>query len=418
MKDDDIPNRDDNPINEIKFTRATFFEILKLCTENQDGYSHTIISLEDHADVKEYINEFCKEIADTESARECCNRTLTSENCVMFPSIAELPAAGEVEHSCLFIASKQANETSLYKMPTQSLKGGSISHHYFYLQNCNSAKLYSMAITIVFRGDFEGTEYIPGELDVKLTNGDRPIQTKKNSNRVSMLEIGHVNPEDRVPSTLEQLGRLVLRHEPKSEVIESGLFGLSIKANASSKYSISISGLFACDAFSEVKREIGRMKATHRESLSLSVNSRALDTSIRLIERKLRIAEDRLVKEAQAQCDRCENEIEKLDMELDFRDELDDNGAFLIEKLKVKEVEYIHWRSLRSRRLNARDELKSQLKNLIHEKSLTNQKSSLLSKELNANKPKLSAAASFLWGHEKSASIMAQFDNRSSENIR
>lgn len=341
MKDGNIHNRDGNPINETKLTRSTCFDILKPCTEIREGDSCITVSLEDHVDVKDYVDEFsefCKEIADTKSAREYCNRTLTSENCVLLPSIAELPAAGEVEQCCLFIASKQANETSLYKMPTQSLKGGSISHHYFYLKNCNSAKLYSMAITIVFRGDFEGTEYIPGELEVELTKG------------VSMLEIGHVNPEDCVPSTLEQLGRLVLRHEPKSEVIESGLFRLSIKANASSKYSISISGLFACDAFSEVKREIGRMNAIHRESLSFSDNSRALDTSIHLIERKLKITENRLVKEAQAQCDRCEKEIEELDMELDFRDELDDNGAFLIEKLMVKEVEYTHWRSLRLRR--------------------------------------------------------------------
>ncbi len=353
---------DNNLIDETKLTRFSFNKILKRCTEKRErDYFHTTIDLEDHADVRNYVDEYCPKAADieknvarleSESTLESFDRTLTSKNCVLVSSIAELPSSKEVERSCLLIASKQVASTSLYEVPTQSLKEGSINHHYFYLQSCNTVKLYSIAITIIFRGDFEGTEYIPGKLKVvlkHLSNWEEPIQFKNDPIRVTMLESGHVHPEENISSTSKQMGRIVLRYEP-NEVIESGLYEITVKAKADSMYSISLSGLFACDVFSEVKREIGRMKTALSECLSFSEKLTSLDVSIRLIERKLRIAEDRLVKESQAQCDRCEHEIEELDEELDFRDELEDNGAFVIEKLKIREVEYAYWRSLHSQR--------------------------------------------------------------------
>ena len=357
-----------------QMSRSEFDRILELCSKNavyandadgESNDSYVTISLSENPDIRKYNNAYSEERSKVEAIINSVSTTPKenetelvvpmTKKCVVscIEDLSNVPNISYANGNSIFIPSK-LKDTHICNISSSSIKEGKHEHHYFYIQDCLSTKLISLTVTTIYRGEFVGTSYVPGKITIglrRLSYGNEPIMASDAVPQKSNIDpwvyheqlIPTINLHS--PNTKDEIGRIVVQHKPERATIDSGLFEINVLAERNANFSITISGSFACEASTELKREHAQVLANTQESFLCSQTMVSLQTNMQIIERKIRI-EENLVKEARARCDRCEMEIEKLDVELDGRDDMDDNGTFIIERIKVLEAEYDHFFSL------------------------------------------------------------------------
>ena len=301
--------------------------------------------LTDECDVHNYDGEFSQyeSILKSNERHSTSKRsdTASSNESIVVSSIEKLTelknASSGLDINSAFIACHQP-EQLLYESKSIRVRKHESASSVFRLQSVGDVKFTVVTITIVFRGDFVGSKYIPGDISIAFKEKNVEADALFNFNEVLHYEVVEVQS-----SSKHQMGVAFIRFGCKSTTINDGLYEVIVTARESSSFSTAIHGSFAIAASTRMKSELASVVRNEREaSQSIHCVSK-MEPSIRILERKFKI-EMQLLNQAKAKCDECELQIEELDVQLDERDEMEDGGAFLLRRMQVLEEEYKHWR--------------------------------------------------------------------------
>lgn len=238
-----------------------------------------------------------------------------------------------IANSNVFVASHQKGSL-LYDAPTQNLQANGKRRHSLYVTtNGSRQKIRSMRISVVFNGSFVGQTYHPGEISVVLVH-------YKSDDDLHPSTIGCI--ESDTPNTMEALGFIIIRHEIPHTTVEDGLYEVVVSAKANTNYSISLSGKIAVHVSEEVKNMLVDCIVKKNELEQCIQRASSLDAPMAILRRKLTI-ENNLLCQATKECDEREVEIERLELELDYRDDMKDGGASIEASIKALETEYMNW---------------------------------------------------------------------------
>jgi hypothetical protein len=139
------------------------------------------------------------------------------------------------------------------------------------------------------------------------------------------------------------MGVILITLGCKDTTINSGLYEITVTAIENIYFSIMMRGSSAMAAFSKIKLELARIIYNQREARQSYNLASALEPTIHLLERKFTL-EENLLHQARVKSDQCEFQIEELELQLDERDEMQDDGAFVLKRMQILEEEYKHWR--------------------------------------------------------------------------
>ena len=244
----------------------------------------------------------------------------------------------EVDVHSLFVASG-LEDGLYYQSKPNAIKKGESTCSIFQIQSNNDTKFTTLTMTVVFRGDFVGSTYVPGNISAAFekvhsvdeingsTSSEAPeceiIQVQNNSNH--------------------QLGMVLICIGCKDTTISDGLYRVILSANESASMSIAVRGSFAIAASTKVKAELAAVIRNERVARQSTHRASAIEPTIQLLKRKTTL-EEKLLHQAKVKCDECEFQIEELDLRLDERDEMEDGGAFILKRMQILEEEYKHWK--------------------------------------------------------------------------
>lgn len=290
-------------------------------------------SQSDLVTVQSIIEDACAEFSwkQTKGGR---NKTLVS-------SLDQLSDENEeVDGRQVFVAS-DSSERPLFELESMFVSKNDRSNCVFCIQNSKETKFIALTITIVFRGGFDGSTYVPGKVAVEFKQLSEATTFVDGADDTSM-EIPYQTVHEQM-NTKEQLGLIVIQYETNDATIEDGLYEVTVTAEEDSNFSIALRGSFATDAFHKVKTELARCIQQSRKANDCFERALSLESTIQLLTRKFQL-EERMLRQAMVKCDESESEIEKLELLLDERDEMEDAGAYILKRMQVLEVEYNHWR--------------------------------------------------------------------------
>ena len=244
----------------------------------------------------------------------------------------------------IFVASN-VEECNLHETNSQTLQGGRSISYYYYIQDDDQTKLESLTVTVVYTGCFDGVKYIPGVLSVEL----RRVPKYRDA-----ISIGCKSEEMQRENTLNEIGCTVIQYELENQqVIPGGLFEVKVSSTGEThhdvQYSISLGASLACPLKAEVKRNLARSVFTRNQIKETTEEVAGLDTNLILLEKKKEVEED-LMDQAKNQREKCQTELERLDLELDWQDDMEDKGASIVEQIKNLKREHDESNSLFSLR--------------------------------------------------------------------
>ena len=213
------------------------------------------------------------------------------------------------------------------------------------MQDDDQTKLKSLTVTVVYTGCFDGAKYIPGVLSVELR------RVPKYRDPVS---IGYKSEETQRANTKNEIGCTVIQYELENQqVIPGGLFEVKVsstdEAHHDVNYSISLGASLACPLKTEVKRSLARSVFTRNQIKETTEQIAGLDKNMVLLEKKKQVEED-LMNQAKNQREKCQTELERLDLELDWQDDMEDKGASVVTQIKNLKREHDESNSLFSLR--------------------------------------------------------------------
>ena len=255
-------------------------------------------------------------------------------------------ASNELDISSAFIACDQP-EQLLYESKSVHVKKHELARSAFQLKSTIDIKFTMVTITIVFRGEFVGSEYFPGDISIAFNQKSAEAGINDDVSSINAIsksnEVSHCEVVEMQSNSKCQLGIACIRFGCKGTTINDGLYEVIVTARESTSFSTAIHGSFAIAASTRIKSELTSVIRNEREaSQSIQCVSK-MEPSIRILQRKFTLEKD-LLNQAKAKCDECELRIEELDLQLDERDEMEDGGAFLLRRMQVLEEEYKHWR--------------------------------------------------------------------------
>lgn len=231
----------------------------------------------------------------------------------------------------------QLQECILHYSGSQTLSAGSWRrHHYFYLQDDETIRLSALFLTIVYRGSFDGSKYLPGTmLSVNFRRFAKDITEQQTT------EICTLSQES---NTKDSLGRVSIQYsDPNHHIIAGGLFELEVtmaEADHAVSYSFRIGGTLACPLMQEVRHQLARLIAKQREVRECMEQSMLLSKQMILLERKKTI-ESKLIDQTENKQDKNTSDMEILDLELDKQDEMDVSIVHhIIQKIGALKLEH------------------------------------------------------------------------------
>lgn len=285
-------------------------------------YNFSVINLSESSELKSYDQAFPEEKARVEQ--------------LIVSSLDEgLPASsGDDINNFIDL---QLQECILHDSGSQSLSAGSWRrHHYFYLQDDEMIRLSTLFLTIVYRGSFDGSKYLPGtNLSVNLRRFTKDITEQQTT------EICTISQE---PNTKDSLGHVSLKYsDPNHHVIAGGLFELEVtkaEADHAVSYSFRIGGTLACPLMKELRHQLARLIAKEREVRECVEQSMLLSKQMILLEREKTI-ESILIDQTETKQDKNASDMERLDLELDKQDEMDVSIVHqIIQKISTLKLEH------------------------------------------------------------------------------
>ena len=155
------------------------------------------------------------------------------------------------------------------------------------------------------------------------------------------ISVGTAQSPLQVTNSESTLGRVVIRHEQKNSVVSGGLFHVLVTAGVEDvSYSIVLSGNFAWPLQMEVKRRTACYLAKQREVAECKKEITMLNERLILLERKNEI-EANLAQKSFQKAQKCEVDMEQLDVQLDAtQDYLKDGGASIIKEINDLKLDY------------------------------------------------------------------------------
>jgi hypothetical protein len=242
----------------------------------------------------------------------------------------------------LFVASDRPSQLLLYESESKYVKRNESNSFLFGIQNntMSATKFTELTITVVFRGDFVGSQYVAGDISVNIK---QISEADKNSSFSTVDRIQDYEVIKVQNNSKPQMGVILITLGCKDTTINSGLYEITVTAIENIYFSIMMRGSSAMAAFSKIKLELARIIYNQREARQSYNLASALEPTIHLLERKFTL-EENLLHQARVKSDQCEFQIEELELQLDERDEMQDDGAFVLKRMQILEEEYKHWR--------------------------------------------------------------------------
>ena len=339
-----------------KYDMKCFDGIIERCLDNNintdthcDNTSalYTAIALSENEEFQAYNNDYSSErqiVNDVTSSitAQKDDEKINSVRLVDMNNIVN--AFHDVHDKQIFVTSKE--ECSLHETNSQTLQGGRSVSHYYYLQDDGQTKLKSLTVTTVYTGCFDGAKkYIPGNLSVEL---------KRVPKYRDPVSVGYKLEEFQRANTENEIGCTVIQYEiEKNQIIPGGLFEVKVssagKAHHDLQYSITLRACLACPLKEEVERDLARSMFTRNRIKETTEQIVGLDTNLILLEKKKEVEEE-LMTRSKNQREKCQTELERLDLELDWQDDMEDKGASIVEQIQNLKREHDESNSLFSLR--------------------------------------------------------------------
>ena len=305
--------------------------------ETSDQY--TAITLSENEQLQAYNNNYSSErelvndvISSVVAGQEDDDEQLTAPeriNSVRLVDIKNIDthAFNDNHNKQIFVASNLVEECNLHETNSQTLQCGRSISYYYYIQDDDQTKLKSLNVTIVYTGCFDGAKYIPGVLSVEL----RRVPKYRDA-----ISIGCKSEEMQCANTKNEIGCTIIQYELENQVIPGGLFEVVVsstgKAHHDAQYSISLGASLACPLKAEVKRNLARSVFTRNQIRETTEQVAGLDKNMVLLEKKKQVEEE-LMNQAKNQREKCQTELERLDLELDFQDDMEDKRASVVTQI-------------------------------------------------------------------------------------
>lgn len=260
-----------------------------------------------------------------------------TRNNVVLSDIEELAkyrdsSSDELHIESLYVSTNGPNRL-LYESESMHVHKSEVALSLFRVETNNRTKFTVISVTVVFRGDFVGSNYTAGDISVQLKALDA-----NGNDRALTCEVVDVQS-----NTKQQLGIVIMQIGTKDTTICDGLYEIRVTANESTTFSIALTGAFANAISAELEMALARIIWNERDAKLSSNLALEMEPRIRLLERKLQL-EESLLHQARIKCDESEIHIEQLELQLDERDELPDKGASMLKRMRILEEEYKHWR--------------------------------------------------------------------------
>eukprot|EP00986_Skeletonema_menzelii_P014651 scaffold9886_cov143-Skeletonema_menzelii.AAC.4 len=274
---------------------------------------------------------------------------------IVVPNLAglsELP--GCVDNNRIFVAVNV--ESTLYESKSTPIDAVTSTHrHYFYIENNDCLKLKSLNFSVVFSGVFDGPDYEAAQIDVNL----KRLSSEREP--ISAHLVGKKTLKSH--NSIDSIGAITIDHEIESNVIESGLFELTVTAASKSSYSIGVSGCFARRADLEVTRLTAELEEKQQRIEKCKSAHQSLFYLEQLLERKIKVVED-LKEHDRLSIDTCKEKLDRLEEELDRSDGTEDEDTFLLRKIDALSIKHRHFHSLNVQKEDKSKDLTSKLEDV------------------------------------------------------
>ena len=289
------------------------------------------------------------------SAADKDEASINDRDVIVIPNLAslsKLPVKG-INNDRLFVAVDRESTLQLHESKSISIESNdNHQSHYYYIDNNESLKLKSLCVTVVFSGVFDGSEYQAGKIDVilrRLSTGREPIVTTPILTKTF-----------RSQNSIDSIGLITIDHDLENKVIASGLIELIVTAEATSSYSIALSGNFARRVELEVKQQAVELQEKKQRIDKLKSKHQSLIYLQQLLERKIKVVEDLHAKD-RVSLDNCLKKVDHLEDELDHSNGTEDEDTFLLRKIKALSIEHKHFISRIRCKGDVRKDLQSKL---------------------------------------------------------
>lgn len=245
--------------------------------------------------------------------------------------------SNDVDIHSLFVASG-VEDRLFYRSKSKTIQKGESTSSMFQIQSVDDTKFTMLTITVVFRGDFVGSNYVPGDISVAFEKMHSGHSKVSDSHEVPDCEIVQVQNNSK-----HQLGIVLICIGCKDTTISDGMYKVILSASESASMSIAVRGSFAIAASTKVKAELAAVIRNERVARQSTHRASAIEPTIQLLKRKTTL-EENLLHQAKVKCDECEFQIEELELQLDERDKMEDGGDFILKRMRILEEEYKHWK--------------------------------------------------------------------------
>lgn len=263
----------------------------------------------------------------------------------------------------LFVTVKNTLQESTLYQSDLTIENNCTAKHYYYIENSVHKKLNSLCVSVVYSGMFIGAEHHAGKLYVnlrRLSKHREPILPPTSS-------IGIKRMSRRNTTTTSAMGLITVDLELENKIIESGLFELTVSAEASSSYSIRVTpGSFARPFELEMKRQAAELEEKQRDLNDCKSKYKTHLYHQQLLERKIKVAEELLRKDSD-DCDRCKAKGDQIEEELDNSNGTEEEDSILLQKLQALSIESKHLDSRRQHRKEVMKDLVNQMEDVKKE---------------------------------------------------
>ena len=321
---------------------------------DETSAQYTPITLSENEQLQFYNNDYSSE---RELVDDAINTVVVAQendeqltapegiNSITLVDIKNIDTHAFNDNNKQIFVSSNLEECNLHETNSQTLQGGHSISQYYYIQDDDQTKLKSLTVTVVYTGCFDGAKYIPGVLSVEL----RRVPKYRDA-----ISIGCKSEETQRANTKNEIGCTVIQYEiDNQQVIPGGLFEVKVsstgKAHHDVQYSIILGASLACPLKTEVRINLARSVFTRNQIRETTEQVAVLVKNLILLEKKKQVEED-LMNKAKNQREKCRAELERLDLELDWQDDMEDKGASVVTQIKNLKREHDESNSLFSLR--------------------------------------------------------------------
>ena len=325
---------------EVAVAELELEEILQHChfipiQDSPDSTSAVAIALDDGDDIKATKND--RDIYVVPNLASRLDKTL-------------LESIGSSKR--LFVTVKNTLQESTLDESGLTIKENSTKKYYYFVENSARKKLKSLCVSVVYSGMFIGTEHHSGKLDVnlrRLSSYREPMAAPPVLGTKRVSTINTVNSMG--------MGLITVDLDLGNKVIESGLFELTVNAEAASRYSIRIMPVSFAQPFElEMKRQALELEEKQRNLNESKSKYKSHLYLQQLLQRKMNAVEELLLKDS-GSYNSCKKKSDQIEEELDHSNGIEDEDRILLQKLQALSIESKHLASRKQHRKDAMNDL-------------------------------------------------------------